>query len=297
MHDMSTDESGGLDRTVNEQPTPHWPLDILRISSLADALKYSAIVSAIIYAGLFLGYRKYYDRLGIRPEDVGINSTFILARSIGFIVLAVIGTGLAVLLTAWFNLVALKQRPWTRRHAIHLAAVGALWAFVSACLVSLDYPHSELAASMSAALTIACVAMAQFSHNSRRDKYIANAGLIVAAITIVLVPVVTAIVSAYRRADLVRQGKNSTAVTILGIPLLDVSAEKVRINWICADPQPPPPFRQSQDKPTDAILVGESGTSYYIHLGDIDDKTQPPSQIVKVFQNCVFLTHDDSRSS
>jgi len=149
---------------------------------------------------------------------------------------------------------------------------------------------------MGAVLALACIAMAQFSHPSPRDRYIANGGLVVAAITIVLVPVLAAIISAYIRADLVEHGKESTPVTILGIPLLDVSAEKVQVSWICQDSQRPAIFRQpgSRDNTINAILVGETATSYYIHLGD---KDKPPSEIVKLPQNCAVLTHDERSES
>lgn len=292
MHAMTTDESGELDGAVNEKQAPRWPFDTLNISSVGDVLKYSAIVGAITYSCLFLGYRKYYIILGIRPEDVGVNHTFILVRSVGFIVLAVICTLLAILLTAWFHLV-LKQGPWTRRHAIHIAAAFLVWLIVSACFVKLDSPHSKLAASMGAVLTIASIAMARFSH-SPHDRHIANAGLVIAAVTIVLVPVLAAIIDAYLRAGKVQHGQESTPVTILGVPLLDVSAEEVHVSWICQDSQRPATFRQSQDSSIDGTLVGETSTSYYIHLGNQD---QPgSSKIVKIPQSCAFLTRDDPKN-
>jgi hypothetical protein len=288
---MNTDESGELDRALNEKKAPRWPFDTLNISSVGDALKYSAIAGAIIYSCLFLGYRKYYTLLGIRPEDVGVNHTFILARSVGFIVLAVICTLLAILLTAWFHLV-LKRRPWTRRHAIHIAAAALVWLIVSACFVELDSPHRWLAASMGGVLTIASIAMAQFSH-SPRDRQIANGALIIAAVTIVLVPVLAAIIDAYLRADRVQHGQESTPVTILGLPLLDVSAEQAHVSWICQDSQRPATFKQSQDSSIDGILVGETSTSYYIHLGGQDQRAS--SKIVKIPQSCAFLTRDDPK--
>lgn len=291
---MSTDESGDLGGTVNEKPVQPWLLKIKNISKFGDALKYSAIAGAVIYAGLFLGYRKYYSLLEVRPEDVGVNNTFILVRSIGFIVFAVIGTGLAIGLTSWFHQ-AFKERHRNRpgRYLLHLAAAGTVWLIVSVCFWKLDAPQSQLAASMGLVLALACIAMAQFSHPSRLDRYIANGGLVVAAITIVLVPVLAAIISAYIRADLVQHGKESTPVTILGIPLLDVSAENVRASWICQDSQRPATFRQpdTRDDTINAILVGETPTSYYLHVGD---KDKPPSEIVKLPQNCAVLTHDET---
>lgn len=284
---MTTDRLRDSGQAVDDEQKPRW---LLKLPSLSEALKPTAIASGVIYAGLFLGYRKYYDLLGVRPESVGVSSTFVLVRSIGFILIAGVLTVLAVLLTAWFNR-ALKQRPWTRRHVVHIVAVSTLWIIVSACLVALDYPQNKLAASMGAVLIVACIAMAQFSHDSQRDRSIALVGLAIAATTIVLVPVAAAIVSAYIRADLVKRGKESTPVTILGIPLLDVSAEKVQVTWICPAPQRPAPFKESPDSTITGILVGETSTSYYIRLGD---ENQPqPSKIADLPMSCAFLTHEE----
>jgi hypothetical protein len=52
-------------------------------------VKVTAFCAAVIYGALFIGYRTYFNELGINPEDVGVGSTFVLVRSIGFIVLAV----------------------------------------------------------------------------------------------------------------------------------------------------------------------------------------------------------------
>ena len=119
---MATDESSDLDGTVNEKQAPRWTL---RLPSVGDVLKPAAVASGVIYAGLFLGYRKYYDLLGVRPEGVGVTSTYVLVRSIGFILIAGVLTVLAILLTAWFNRV-LKQRPWTRRQIVPIFAVSTV---------------------------------------------------------------------------------------------------------------------------------------------------------------------------
>ena len=58
-------------------------------------LKTASFCAAVIYVVLFIGYRKYYNELGITPEDIGVGSAFVLVRSIGFIAL-VIGAVLLV---------------------------------------------------------------------------------------------------------------------------------------------------------------------------------------------------------
>jgi hypothetical protein len=57
--------------------------------TVENFVKLTAFSAAAIYGALFIGYRRYFAELGISPEDVGISSTFVLVRSIGFIVLGV----------------------------------------------------------------------------------------------------------------------------------------------------------------------------------------------------------------
>jgi hypothetical protein len=104
--------------------------------------------------------------------------------------------------------------------------------------------------------------------------------------------VTVAIISAFTRARSVQEGKVTTPATILGIPLLDVSADDVHVSWICQNPQPPAIFSQSQDKTQEGFLVGETSTSYYVRLSD---QSQKPTKIniVKLPQSCAFLTYEE----
>ena len=130
--------------------------------------------------------------------------------------MAAAGTGVAIVMTSWFHVV-FRERPWTRRHGVPIVLVAAIWALVYFCLLKFDAPQSLLAGTMGALLTLSCIAMAQFSHGSQRDRVIAVTGLVVAAVTILLVPVLAAIISAYIRSDLVlKHARESTPVTILG---------------------------------------------------------------------------------
>jgi hypothetical protein len=275
-----------LVRAAQEAPVSTW-----KKPSIADALKFTGVASGVIYAGLFLSYRKYYSFLGVRPEDVGVNNTFILVRSIGFIFLVAVGAGLAILLTGWFNLA--MDGPSSRHQAIHIFAVWCKFVLIiSAVALLVDYTSLWLPALMAGVLGIACIAMARFSYNSRLDRSITIAGLVVATIMIILVPVTMAIISAFTRAKSVQEGKVTTPATILGIPLLDVSADDVHVSWICQNPQPPAIFSQSQHKTQEGFLVGETSTSYYVRLSD---QSQKPTKIniVKLPQSCAFLTYEE----
>jgi hypothetical protein len=287
MRATTTDESGDLDGTVIEKQAPR---PTLKIPSVGDVLKFSGIAGGVMYAALFLGYRKYYDILGVRPEDVGVNNTFILVRSIGFVLLAAISTASAILLTVWFS--RAMKGSWNLRKAIHKAIhiflVGSAFVLITtACLVKVDKQAYWLPGLIAAVLTVGCIAMARFTYRSRHDRSIALAGLAVTAGTIIFVPAVVAIVSAYHRADMVKQGNPITPAVILGIPILDVSADEVQITWICPDSQRPPIFTQSKDNPPMGILVGETSTSYYIRWGNQSQSFE----IVKLPQSCALLTH------
>jgi hypothetical protein len=172
-----------------------------------------------------------------------------------------------------------------RRKAIHLLI--CIFGISSlGILVRLDWPGTALPVLLGSALVIPCFAMARFSFDSRRDHRIALAGLVVAAVTIFIMPPTLAIVSAYVHASLVRGGYAILPWTILGMPLLDVSAEEVQVIWICPDAQRPSLFKQSPGNEI-GLLVGETSTSYYIRWGG----PSQPSKIVKLPQNCALLTH------
>jgi hypothetical protein len=73
----------------DERPNPFGPENFVKIAS---------VCAAIIYAVLFIGYRTYYHELGITPEDVGVGSTFVLVRSVGFIALMIGALALVALI-------------------------------------------------------------------------------------------------------------------------------------------------------------------------------------------------------
>lgn len=74
--------------------------------TLENFVKLTAFSAALIYGALFIGYRMYFNELGISPEDVGIGSAFVLVRSIGFIALAV---GAVALVAATVGVLEIMQ--------------------------------------------------------------------------------------------------------------------------------------------------------------------------------------------
>jgi len=134
------DEPANVDGAVSEAKQGR---STLKMPSVGDVLKLSGVAAGVMYGALVLGYRKYYTRLGIRPEDVGVSNTFILVRSIGFVLLAAIGTAVAILLTTWLN--RAMRGPWTSRQVIHIFLVWSIFVVVStACLMLGDYQGSWL---------------------------------------------------------------------------------------------------------------------------------------------------------
>jgi hypothetical protein len=66
---------------------PKQPSLIARLSSLQGAL---AVVGLFMYGALYIAYANFYNRLGVRPEDVGLGYGTTILRSSGLIVLLVI---------------------------------------------------------------------------------------------------------------------------------------------------------------------------------------------------------------
>jgi hypothetical protein len=106
--------------------------DGLKIDTL---VKSTAIGGAIIYGALFFGYRTYYKALGMNPENVGIGNTFILVRSIGFVLLACVIAG--AVYGAMIIMRRYKGGPWSWSDALNAIYGVALAIFLSMYLSAL----------------------------------------------------------------------------------------------------------------------------------------------------------------
>lgn len=258
----------------------------VRMPRLENMLQLAALAGAVVYGALFTGYRAFYETLGIDPEDVGISNTFILVRSIAFVVLT------ALVALTWFSMTrlvngAMNKRTGERSRTIisygyNIAVAIAIGIFII-FFASPGWPPVAKVIVVVSVLVIAMVLTHVANHSSYDDRRKMGA---VAAVIVGFLGSTTAIHHyATHLAQNVNAGNRIEPITIFGIPVLDVSSGKVTAAWVCPKEQQPPPFRESPDSSILGYLIGESDTSYIIRL---DPATE--SQTVSVPQNCVMLT-------
>lgn len=252
-----------------------------------DLVALTATIGAAIYAALFTGYRRYYGSLGIRPEDVGVDSTFILVRSVGFIVLA----GFFVLLLALGTLALSKARsgPWGGRETV--ATLLVITFGVAALFIAdrhLKYAFWLLLCVLFVC-TVACLGLTGYYYRSRsrRDRIASVGGSILALAVSFVFPAVMATTDAGVLADAVRHGVPTPPSEIFGLPVVDVPTQKVHATWICPDDQRPRIFSSSHDNTRTGILIGEGDGGYFIHLSD---EFTSEKSILKIPKDCVMLT-------
>lgn len=257
-----------------------------RVPNLENMLKLAALAGAVVYGALFTGYRAFYESLGIDPEDVGVGNTFILVRSIAFVIFT------TVVALIWFGMTRLVNNAMNKRSgkrsrriisygyniivAIIIGAIIIFWA-------SPGWHPVVKGVVVVAVLVIAIVltrVAEQCSYDDRRKM-----GAVAAVIVGFLASTTAIHQYAAHLAEEINSGQRIEPFAIFNIPILDVSSDEVGATWICPESQEPPPFKDARDSSITGFLIGESATSYIIRRNPATE-----SETVSVPQNCAMLT-------
>jgi hypothetical protein len=285
--------------TVNQSDNPDGnqnggPFSAIPMPGIGDVLKWTAVAGAVIYAALFTGYRTYYNLLGIRPEDVGVNNTFILVRSIGFVLLSgVVAAGVFLLTMGYY----IQARQRGRRSLVWVMIVGGLLTGYIAVLLPPNWSPGivipVIVIPVGVLLPIASIGLLNMvGDKSQRNVLGGILGVVVAAVLIIVLPALAINGRAENLAKAVLSGHQARPFTILSIiPVLDVSSDLVQATWICPDPERPLIFREAVNNTRSGLLLGESGTTYFIRLSDTGTAN---SEIIKLPENCVMATRSGS---
>jgi hypothetical protein len=274
--------------------------------TLENFVKITAFSAAAIYGALFIGYRRYFAELHISPEDVGIGSAFVLVRSIGFIVL---GVGAVLLVAAIVgDLYMLRtegikpkesnpEKMWLRRlrrwvwRWRWLLLLPVLVALLMWYLYLLRPPYWPLLGVFGTGVVLLIVAAVVSLVD---QKYRNGVGLLISVLIAMVLPTLFITARAHAMADVALKSDVVTGgvvepFSILGIPVLDVSTEKVDVQWICNQKDAPYVFH---GKPTSAaLLLGETSSSLFVRIDP--PNTAPP--IVKLPAECaVAIRHEPS---
>ncbi|WP_142305281.1 hypothetical protein [Mycobacterium intracellulare] len=253
---------------------------------VGEYLKALAVVGTFSYGALFVGYRAYYRVLGIPPEDVGVSHAFILVRSIGYIVLV----ACLVILVAIYVLL-MRNPKITKRDTLGTIALSMIIGWYIYWL----FPRSLLRdVVIFVGVVIAAALLADAIQTGRRRKAWYT-GLVITFLLAILLP---AAAISWRAQELARKsldGETVEPITLLGVPLLDVSTDYIHATWICAEAQRPPVFNRFRNNILKGTSLGETSTSFFMLIQRTSAERQnhpnrPSSMIVKFPQNCVMVS-------
>ncbi len=216
--------------------------------SWAKALALAGIVA---YASIVLSYQRFYSEFGLRPEDLGISQSFILARVLS-VIPQVLGVGPFLL----FRLVPFKRTLKT--------AAGA-----EAFVLLMFLGHGVLAtwntlAIVSGIIAFSAVSFAVFAPMPSRMS-------VPLFLAIVFVGLMTAESyymwnQAAAAADIAKSGSSVSPLISHDVPLLqlDIRAEEAVVTWTGAPSQRPTNlFPDANNLQALVLYLGENGSTVF----------------------------------
>lgn len=252
---MNKDEGEAISvRSTRSRPlAPWWQ----QLPSPDDLAKLVAVASAVLYGILFLAYRTYYAAVDIGPEDVGVTNSFVLARVFGFI-LVTLAMGAVVV---GFLFLASGFTPGSRtiadllRKATLVGLGGALCAYFYYLFPSI----SNWAPLLVVVALFPSVVALNLLKRSRFAPYWPFAFVFVAVVASVVIPSIAVVHQAAQLGQKARGGERVTSFNVFAIPIVDVSAPKIKLHWANPTiPYPPELFGHGQiPEPAMGVLLGQ----------------------------------------
>jgi hypothetical protein len=253
-----------------------------------------------VYAVLFLAYQRYYSVLGIRPEEIGVTQLFLLSRSVAFLMLVALPL---LYLSATFGMgmvlekiplpLGRRSRPTKRGEEVFERVMSFLAAiFIASGMVSTAQTIGAtntparfalfLGASFFLAAGFIQLLMLRIARFPVRRRLELTGGIMG---MFALVGTGIALMSeANDAAAAVQQGQELRPVTLLGLPLLDVESQRVRINWIMPAIQRPVDVLGGSAG-TCALLVGKSTTTIFVIPQDAEKVAMLPIASIALRQD------------
>jgi hypothetical protein len=295
-----------------------------RSNPLDFFIKTAPLCAAVIYGVLFIGYRTYYNELGINPEDVGVGSTFVLVRSIGYIALAVAAVAVVAAIVGvlekmqkmreeeeqarkdkkaqGITIQEITLRQWLRHPSKFIPWLEqqmpytpwtVLFVFLAAVLMGylLALKPWSWPILWIAVIWVVLVVLAWIVERVSPKRVVA-VGVFISILIAVVVPMIFIDFRAHDLADsaLKVDALKGTVVKpysiLLGIiPVLDVSSDDVDIQWICSDSDKKRPSVFDGRDTSTGELLGENPLNLFVRM-DPEGKTP----IVTLPAECVVIT-------
>jgi hypothetical protein len=197
---------GGPKKGEGEPPTPR--VVVASERSNPEKIDWSALgavgalVASISYLILNSAYVEFYESIGVRPEDVGLDRLAVLGRALGPALFAL------VLYAVFFGLLVL----------------------ISLLLDKFRSPSASQSQTSSPG-----------DARIRRSRVRPGVAGLLACLVVLLV-VHVAVDRSSERAELVENGNHVSPVRFMGQLLIDVNVDYARIHWLDKDVPPPPLF-------------------------------------------------------
>ena len=209
-----------------------------RSPNLDVVLKFAALPAVVVYGLLFLAYRNFYTRLGIDPEDAGVDNAYVLSRSTGLVLLVGLFMGLSFLAQASERLIVeraqMRERPVAERDW-NIAVLGARFvlSLPFAIFLSLLYsPYLPAIVNIGALFIASAAQTFPIAQLRRRLGEWSDTAVYVGILVVGLLLPATALVSrAHYDADRAMQGCSVEPSQFLSIPILDLSTSHVVVSW------------------------------------------------------------------
>ena len=260
-----------------------------RQSLQLDVLKISALGGALLYGVLFLGYYNYYRQLGLRPEDVGVSYTYILVRSIGFIVLMLLVLGAMAVIYLAVTAEDDDATPEAKQKKTRLWILGgALFGLFLAMYLTYLFPQNwpDWAGWLFYFVFFGLIPICRRIVEGNRKRGNVTFAALALLVTIVL-PTAAVITRANALAHQVLAGHSIGPYEVFGVPILDVSAGTVTVTWIGRRDQQPAIFSKNSSEPIRGLFLGIESDAIVLMIANHKNHhiVRIPSALVIVEEN------------
>jgi hypothetical protein len=276
---------------VRSASAPAPPATLWSRLHLDDFTKIIALAGGLLYAVLFMAYRAYYDVLNLSPEDVGVDTTYVLVRSPGFVLMT-----LVALLTSL--LYRLTQHDPRKRSVgfwggftlglIRGVLLGIVLIVYFAQFLGLENLTDKIFLTFIAVTIVVSVAVIAYLIVRPAETSARYAQFTVAAALTVFLPAIIVLLRAQSLGHNAADGALVEPMQVFGIVVLDVSAPRVRVLW--SDPMTPHPRyfgAPGAPEPATGTLLGQTPSSIVVNLADHDRR-----EIVRFDARQVILEFD-----
>jgi hypothetical protein len=260
-----------VEHKLQEQRGLRFPAD--RFSGIGKQL---GILGIAVFGILFVAYHQFYSALGVTPEDVGVNYVYVLARSIGLMLIAALllaYVGYQVLLMSTLQkreMLNKRERRsviMTKKERVRSAVVGCV-SIAAGVVFYIWLPDDPFERAASIFAVVAVIATGTLSVavalKGRRAERLTFLGVGLMSLFLAF----SVALATYAR-DLGKEalaGSVVEPVDLVGVPILDIEARAVAVQWVGPAAQRPTNlFFGGQE--VCAIDLGRSSTTQFLLAG------------------------------